>query len=130
MQALPGLNRGDPLALHQDSRVVELRYLSQPSSSSALCARTERTDLAAVKMAFMMPLSFSSTSSLLQAMRALFCAISSPETATPPALAALAGPNSTLFLWYTAMACAHGSHVYDFVIIAQRLTGSMVPSWL
>ena len=67
-----------------------------------------RTDLAASKMAFMMPLSLSSTSSLLQAMRALFCAISKPDTATPPALAAFAGPNSILFLWYTAMACAHG----------------------
>ncbi len=57
------------------------------------------TDLEALKMDFMMPLSFSSTSSLLQERRALFWAISRPDTATPPALAALAGPNSILFLW-------------------------------
>ena len=81
------------------------------SSMFDACSNFEgHTDLAALKMAAMMPLSFSSTSSLLQAMRALFCAISSPETATPPALAAFAGPNSILFLWYTAMACAQGSH--------------------
>ena len=43
------------------------------------------------KHAFMMPLSFSSTSSLLHFRRWLFCAISRPETATPPALAALPG---------------------------------------
>ena len=58
-----------------------------------------RTSLEALKMDFMMLLSLSSTSSLLQDRRALFCAISSPDTATPPALAALAGPNSILFLW-------------------------------
>lgn len=66
------------------------------------------TDLAASKMAFMMPLSLSSTSSRLQERRALFWAISRPDTATPPALAALAGPNSMPLLWYSAIACGHG----------------------
>ena len=42
-----------------------------------------------VKHASMIPLSLPSTSSAVQDMRWEFCAISSPETATPPALAAL-----------------------------------------
>jgi hypothetical protein len=59
----------------------------------------KHTALEASKMAFMMPLSLSSTSSRLQLRRALFCAISSPDTATPPAFAAFAGPNSIPSLW-------------------------------
>ena len=43
-------------------------------------------------MFFMMPCSFSSTSSRVQERRMLFCDISRPEVATPPALAALPGP--------------------------------------
>lgn len=42
-----------------------------------------------LKHASMMPLSLLSTSSLVQATREEFWAISRPETATPPALAAL-----------------------------------------
>src|SRR5215468_7201675 len=38
----------------------------------------------------------SSTSSRVQERRMLFCDISSPDVATPPALAALAGPYRTL----------------------------------
>ena len=42
-----------------------------------------------LKQASMMPFSLASTSSEVHDMRCEFCAISSPETATPPALAAL-----------------------------------------
>ncbi|MNJ41441.1 hypothetical protein D3C77_363660 [compost metagenome] len=45
-----------------------------------------------------------STSSNVQASLALFCAISSADTATPPAFAALAGPKYTSFLRYTSIA--------------------------
>ena len=54
------------------------------------------------KQASMMPLSLPSTSSAVQEMRWEFCAISSPETATPPALAALPNhfwkPDMSIFL--------------------------------
>src|SRR3989339_1538860 len=47
---------------------------------------------------------YSSTSSNNQDNLWLFCAISNPETATPPALAALAGPKATLFFKKTLIA--------------------------
>jgi len=43
----------------------------------------------------MIPASFLSTSSEVQARRWLFCAISKPETATPPQLDAFPGPYQT-----------------------------------
>src|SRR5215469_8279956 len=46
-------------------------------------------------MAIMILCRRSSTSSRVQVRRMLFCAISRPEVATPPALAALAGPYRT-----------------------------------
>ena len=54
-------------------------------------AATEASKLA-WKMPSMMPFSLESTSSKLQLSRSEFWLISRPEVATPPALAAFAGP--------------------------------------
>jgi hypothetical protein len=50
---------------------------------------------AALWIAFMIPWSRPSTSSRDQERRRLFCDISRPDVATPPAFAALPGPYST-----------------------------------
>ena len=52
----------------------------------------------------MISFSFASTSSNVQLRRWLFWLISSAETATPPALAAFAGANSTPACWNAAVA--------------------------
>ena len=56
------------------------------------CRTRSASRSAALWIAFMMPCSRWSTSSRVQLRRMLFCDISRPEVATPPALAALPGP--------------------------------------
>ena len=56
------------------------------------------------KMFVMMFLSLASTSSNVQESLSLFCDISRADVATPPALAALAGPKRTPAFWNTAIA--------------------------
>ncbi|MNT13260.1 hypothetical protein D3C72_1482220 [compost metagenome] len=57
-------------------------------------------------MLVMIPLRRASTSSRVQERRWAFWLISRPEVATPPALAALPGANSTRASWKTLMAAA------------------------